>query len=98
MATPLYNEEDKQNFPMNDLRLFTLTNPQGKRHKKSSEKSILSHTEQFFAYGGVQLFTITKQWLKLHSQIGLKPIHNPDFMQLQLSVGLMLIQCACKFN
>lgn len=43
MAAPLYYEEDKENFPMNDLGLFTLTNHQGKRHfkKKSSEKSVL---------------------------------------------------------
>lgn len=37
MATPLYYEEDKLNFPMNDLGLFTLTNHQGKRHLKKQQ-------------------------------------------------------------
>lgn len=33
---------------------------------------------------------------RLHSQIGLQPIHNLDFIRLQLSVALMLIPCASK--
>lgn len=41
-AALLYYEEDRLNFPMNDLRLFTLTNHQSKGHlTKSSEKSAL---------------------------------------------------------
>ncbi len=37
MAAPLYYGEDKQNFPMNDLGLFTLTNHRGKRHLKEEQ-------------------------------------------------------------
>lgn len=58
MATPLYYEEDKQNFPMNDLGLFTHTNLQGKIlfFFKRAVKS------QGFAYDAVQSFTITRHW------------------------------------
>lgn len=55
-AAPLYYEEDRPNFPMNDLQLFTLTNHQSKRHLKRAVKS------QRFAYAAVQLFTITSHW------------------------------------
>lgn len=68
------------------------------RVKDIKRRAVKHHS---FAYGAIQLFTITKDeglvfWLKLHSQIGLKPIHNPDFTRLQLSVILMLIPCAWK--
>lgn len=56
MAAPLYYEEDKQNFPMNDLRLFTLTNHQGKKRAVKSQR---------FAYGAVQLFANTRRWYLL---------------------------------
>lgn len=40
--TPFYYEDDKQNFPMNDLGMFTPTNQQGKCISGSSEMSNLS--------------------------------------------------------
>ena len=34
-------------------------------------------------------------WLKLHFQIGLEPVRNPDFIGLQLSADLIILR-ACK--
>lgn len=94
MATPLYYEEDKQNFPMNDLGLFTHTNLQGKilffLKEQWKVKALHMMQSSHLQLQGIGI------WLKLHSQIELKPIHNPDFIRLQLSLDLMLIPCACK--
>lgn len=75
------------------MRLFTLTNRQGKSHKKSEQGKVNSVPLVQSSY--LQLWDIGI-WLKLHYQIALKPIHNPGFVGLQLDVDLMPIQCASK--
>lgn len=76
IAIPHYYEGDKPNFPMNDLGLFILTNHQGKRHlfKKRPEKI------HCFAYGALQLFTITRHWYltKAAFSFWVKAYHIPN--------------------